>query len=197
MTSIANPSPPPCCTGCNVGRRQALHQLTAGALSLGCGLAGAAAPDDGPRAGDWLVPVDADNTNPLNVADLKPGSKQLIAWPHDPAARRNRDGSRLNRVLLVRLDPATLDADTAARAADGVLAYSSICTHQGCDVSAWRAQEKTLLCFCHFSQFQPAAGAKVVAGPAPRPLPWLPLKSDGGRLVLAGGFDQPPGGHQS
>ncbi|MFT3953313.1 MAG: Rieske 2Fe-2S domain-containing protein [Piscinibacter sp.] len=197
MTSIANSSSPPCCSGCDPGRRQALQQLAAGALSLGCGWAAAATPDDAPRAGDWLVPADADNGNPLTVADLKANSKQLIAWPHDPAAKRNRDGSRLNRVLLVKLDPAALDAETAPRAAEGVLAYSSICTHQGCDVSAWRTQEKTLLCFCHFSQFQPAAGAKVVAGPAPRPLPWLPLKSEGGRLVIAGGFNQPPGGHQS
>ena len=44
----------------------------------------------------------------------------------DPATGVARDGSRLNQVILIRLDPATLDADTAARAADGIVAYSGI-----------------------------------------------------------------------
>jgi Rieske Fe-S protein len=188
------------CADCQAGRRQALQQLAGTALALGCGLGPAAArasSDDGPRAGDWLVSVDADTPQPLTVADLQTNAKQQIAWPLDPATNKPRDGSRLNRILLVKLDPGALDADTRARAAEGVLAYSSICTHQGCEVSAWRAQERTLLCFCHFSQYQPAASAAVVAGPAPRPLPWLPLKSEGGRLVLTGGFNLPPGGHQA
>ena len=191
-------STPPC-GGCTHSRRQALQGLA------GCALAAAgmsAAPgawsaEDGPQPGDWLVSVDADEPKPLRVDDIERGAKQVFAWPHDPAGKRNRDASRLNRVLLLRLDTAELDAETRERSADGVLAYSGVCTHQGCDVSAWRAQEKTLLCFCHFSQFQPAKGAVVVAGPAPRSLPWVALRSDAGRLVLASGFNQPPGGHKA
>ncbi|EHR73601.1 Rieske Fe-S protein [Burkholderiales bacterium JOSHI_001] len=191
-------STPPC-GGCTHSRRQALHGLA------GCALAAAgvsAAPsawsaEEGPQPGDFLVSVDADDARPLTVADIEPHAKQVFAWPHEPSAKRNRDASRLNRVLLLRLDPAELDAETRERSAEGVLAYSGVCTHQGCDVSAWRAQEKTLLCFCHFSQFQPAKGAVVVAGPAPRALPWIALRSDAGRLVLASGFNQPPGGHKA
>jgi len=194
----AEASPPTgcACSGCpaDPSRRQALQRLGSGALALGAGIAGAAA--DGPQPGDVLVSVDADTPLPLKVSDLKLNAKQLIAWPHDRAAGRSRDGSRLNRILLLRLDPATLDADTLARSAEGVVAYSAVCTHQGCDVNSWRPAEKTLLCFCHFSQFQPAQGATVVAGPAPRGLPWLPLRSDGGRLVVAGPFSAAPGGHQ-
>lgn len=192
--------PMPCqtaCSGCpaDPSRRQALQRLGGGALALTTGVAAAAA--DGPQPGDWLVSVDADSPTPLKVSDLKLNAKQLIAWPHDRTGGRSRDGSRLNRVLLLRLDPGALDAETLARSADGVVAYSAVCTHQGCDVNAWRPAEKVLLCFCHFSQFQPAQGATVLAGPAPRSLPWLPLRSDGGRLVVAGPFSAAPGGHQA
>jgi Rieske Fe-S protein len=49
------------------------------------------------------------------------------------------------------------------------------------------------LCGCHFAQFRPNEGASVVYGPAPRSLASLPLKIDGDKLVLAGGFSRRPG----
>jgi Rieske Fe-S protein len=188
--------PPPRCIGCleSSSKRVSLKTLAGAALALGSGLHGAHAEDDLPRAGDWLVGVDDDAAKPITPADLKIDEKQLIVFPFDSAAKRARSNTRLNRILLIKLDPASLDAETTQRAAEGVLAYSAICTHQACDVNSWRPKEKTLLCFCHFSQFQPAEGASVVAGPAPRPLPWLPLKVDGGKLVIAGSFSEAPGG---
>jgi len=48
-----------------------------------------------------------------------------------------RDGSRLNEILLVKLAPAELDEDTLAWAADGIVAFSAICTHAGCSVTEW------------------------------------------------------------
>jgi Rieske Fe-S protein len=104
-----------------------------------------------------------------------------------------RDGSRLNRIALVKLDPSKMDDATKARAADGVVAYSAFCTHQGCDVNSWVAAEQAMLCFCHFSKFNPNEGAAVLGGPAPRPLPALPLSSEGGKLVVADSFNTPPG----
>lgn len=174
-------------------RRELLKTLAGTALAaagFGAPLARAA---DGPVAGDHLVLIDGDG-KPLAAADLQPGAKQVFAWPSDPQTGKARDGSRLNKVLLIRVEPSELDPATQALAADGVVAYSGVCTHQGCDVNAYRAAEKTLLCFCHFSQFHPAQGGAVVAGPAPRPLPALPLKLDGGRLVVAGPFTAAPGG---
>jgi hypothetical protein len=35
----------------------------------------------------------------------------------------------------------------------GVLAFSAICTHQGCDVTEWSKGDKSLLCFCHLFLF--------------------------------------------
>ena len=60
----------------------------------------------------------------------------------DPADGTVRSGSRLNQVILLRLDPETLSAETRARAADGVVAYTSICTHTGCDVDDWQPAER-------------------------------------------------------
>lgn len=190
------PEPPPVCCGMPCESRRASLRAIAGAAAWCAGVGGqgsARAADDGPRPGDLLVPADAPDAEPLRATDIKLGQKQRIVVPFDPAARQARTGSRLNRIVLLRLDPTGMDAATRARAADGVVAYSAICTHQGCDVSAWKANEQALLCFCHFSQFAPLQQGTVLAGPAPRPLPALPLKLDGERLAVAGGFSEAPG----
>ncbi len=57
----------------------------------------------------------------------------------DPANKTVRSGSRLNQLLLVRLAPETLSPETAPRAAGGVVAYTAICTHNGCDIDDWLA----------------------------------------------------------
>jgi cytochrome b6-f complex iron-sulfur subunit len=62
------------------------------------------------------------------------------------------------------------------------VAYSAICTHQGCTVAYKNGQ---LACPCHGSVFDPADGAAVVAGPAPKPLPEIPVKVQGGDVVKA------------
>ena len=195
VLSCTSPPAPPgasCCASSS--KRQSLKSLAGVALAMGSGMQAQAAADT-PQAGDWLVAVDdAAAAKPLGPADLKTGEKQLIVFPYDPVAKRARNSSRLNRILLIKLDPAGFNASTKARAAEGVVAYSAICTHQACDVNSWRPKEQALLCFCHFSQFQPAEDAAVISGPAPRELPCLPLKVEAGRLVLAGGFSQPPGG---
>ena len=62
------------------------------------------------------------------------------------------------------------------------VAYSAVCTHQGCTVDYKGGQ---LACPCHGSVFDPANGAEVVAGPAPSPLPEIPVKVEGGKIVKA------------
>ena len=60
------------------------------------------------------------------------------------------------------------------------VAYSAVCTHQGCTVAYKNGQ---LACPCHGSVFDPADGAAVVAGPAPKPLAEIPVKVQGGEIV--------------
>src|SRR5919112_90774 len=62
------------------------------------------------------------------------------------------------------------------------VAYSAICTHQGCTVAY---KDGNLACPCHGSVFDPANGASVVAGPAQRPLPEIPVKVRGDEVVRA------------
>jgi len=68
------------------------------------------------------------------------------------------------------------------------VAYTAICTHSGCEVSDWIADQETLSCPCHDSLFDPKDDARVVDGPAPRVLPALPLKLVDGKLVVGGPF---------
>ena len=200
-----NPAPAPApATGPSADRRRALKLGACACLGVGLEASGlhAAFADDPadqrPTAGDRLVAVADDGApRPLTVADVKPGAKPLHAFPYDAAQQRVRDGSRLNKVLLIRLDPATLDEATRSRAADGVLAFSAVCTHEGCDVSEWSETDKALLCFCHFSRFDPCRGGQVIAGPASRSLPTLPLALEGGELAVAAPFSARPGGKKA
>jgi Rieske Fe-S protein len=131
----------------------------------------------GDRAGQVITPT-----------DIVLGAKQLLAYPLNPTTQRMRDGSRLNQLIVVRLDPARLAAETLARAADGIVAYSGVCTHTGCDVTDWYADARRFKCPCHESEFDPSDAARVVGGPAPWPRAALPLKIVAAALVGAGPF---------
>lgn len=141
-----------------------------------------------PKEGDLLVRVGDASATPLAPDDIKLGAKQIMAWAMDPNDKTVRSGSRLNRVMLVHFDPEKLSAETKARAADGVVAYTAICTHTGCEVTEWVPEEQLLYCPCHASKFDPAVAAKVTDGPAPRALPALPLKVADGKLAVAKPF---------
>jgi rieske iron-sulfur protein len=146
-----------------------------------------------PEEGDLLVKSGDSSRTPLTPRDIPAGAAQTMAWAMEPVNRTVRSGSRLNQILLLRLDPEKLTAETRSRAADGVVAYTSICTHTGCDVADWLASEQLLYCPCHDSTFDPKDGARVVDGPAPRVLPALPLKIADGKLVVAKPFTAPIG----
>jgi Rieske Fe-S protein len=140
-----------------------------------------------PQVGDQLVFPEKEG-QVIKPEDLPMGGPQQLAYPMDPRDKIVRDGSYLNQVALVRLDPAQLSDETRSLAAEGVVAYSVVCTHQGCPVSMWKADTKSLFCSCHGSQFDPRDRAKVTDGPATRRLPMLPLKLVDGALVVAAEF---------
>jgi rieske iron-sulfur protein len=141
-----------------------------------------------PEAGDLLVSTGDTTLTPLTPDDIPVDAEPTIAWCMTPKDRVVRNGSRLNRVLLLRLDPDTIGEATRANSANGVVAYSAICTHSGCDVGTWLPDEQVLYCECHESKFDPRDAARVADGPAPRSLPALPLRLVDGRLVVAGPF---------
>ncbi|MBY8344716.1 Rieske (2Fe-2S) protein [Streptomyces spinosirectus] len=61
-------------------------------------------------------------------------------------------------------------------------AFSAICTHQGCTVSA--VADGTINCPCHGSKYKVADGS-VARGPAPKPLAEQQIKVKGNSISLA------------
>jgi rieske iron-sulfur protein len=173
-------------------RRKALGLIAAGAVLTARQGVGAQPADPAaaaPQAGDRLVFAAGDRSGEvISPADLVVGGPPVMAYAADQSGKVIRNASRLSQILLVRFDVGELAEETRARAADGVVAYSAVCTHTGCDITEWRQPDRHFRCLCHDSEFDPRNAAEVRTGPAPRRLPALPLKLEDGRLVVADGF---------
>jgi Rieske Fe-S protein len=157
-------------------------------LGVACGLTRVLADpaDERPQEGDQLVAIDAAELVALSPGDVP--ASPILAWPIAPGSNLVRNGSRLNKIVLVRLDPAALAAPTRERSADGVVAYSAICPHAGCEVNGWMAEQQILECPCHNSRYDPSNAAAIIDGPTTRALAVLPLKIANGKLAVAGPF---------
>jgi ubiquinol-cytochrome c reductase iron-sulfur subunit len=184
-------------TAGEITRRRFLLRLVAGA---GAALTAALAIPVfslGPAPGrtlfrtDWhggarVVGADGE---PLRPADLEFDSVRTV-FPE------GKVGSPDAQTLLIRVLPGDLalpDGRTSW-APQGCVAYSKVCTHAGCPVGLYRAEDHALLCPCHQSTFDVLRGAVPTFGPAERPLPQLPLEIDAdGFLVATGDFPEPVG----
>jgi rieske iron-sulfur protein len=187
-----------CKSTCNLGRRNALKLTTGVFFGLAVGVSPSIhAEEDSellPSEGDYLVDAYADGAPvPLSLNDLVIGEKPIIAYPFNAKTGVLKDGSRLNKILLLRVDPKNIGQDFIKNSADGAVAFSGVCTHKGCDITSYNAKDNEVVCFCHFSKFQPTNGGQVLSGPAPRNLPTLPLKLENQTLVVAGEFLSRPG----
>jgi len=69
--------------------------------------------------------------------------------------------------------------------ANGMVAYSKICTHSACAVGLYQNVTGLLLCPCHQSTFDVNDGCRPIFGPATRPLPQLPIAIDSEGFVVA------------
>jgi ubiquinol-cytochrome c reductase iron-sulfur subunit len=131
---------------------------------------------------------------PLRDGDIEEANF-YTAFPE--GADKEELGSPL---VVVRLKPGEIKSHKGF-AANGIVAYSKICTHAGCAISLYRAPlyqpdepRPALVCPCHYSTFDPADGGKVTFGPAGRALPMLPLAVGAdGVLRAAGNFNEPVG----
>ena len=174
-----------------INRRRAI--IAASSVALAPFVGAATRPNRlKPQPGDILVHAFGSNAGtPIAVADVV---EPLAAFPMEPANKLVRDGSLHNQLTLVRTPHATLSAKAQRFAvvagAYAYLAYSAACTHTGCEVNGWNADAKRLVCPCHGSEFDVADAARVVHGPAPKPLAMLQVALDEDLFQVVGGFSR-------
>jgi ubiquinol-cytochrome c reductase iron-sulfur subunit len=147
--------------------------------------------------GPNVLIVDADG-RPIHVDDVEVGGIVTV-FPrgYQPGGVHGTpDNQQIDQTVVIRLQ----DTDVVTQPGreswgpQGYVAFSKLCTHLGCPVGLYEQQLELLVCPCHQSMFKVAAGSEVVFGPAPRPLPQLPLTVDSaGYLRSQAGYDQPVG----
>jgi cytochrome b6-f complex iron-sulfur subunit len=93
-------------------------------------------------------------TVPLN--DLTMGSARIIRYKNTPT-------------LLIRQEPSE------------VVALSAVCPHLGCLVK-WDEIQRMIVCPCHAALFD--VQGNVLAGPAPAPLPTIPARIVGDKILV-------------
>lgn len=138
------------------------------------------------RAGTRAV---TDDGEPVRAAAVPMGGLVTIFPDGHP-------GSADGQVVLVRIPERDVDLPAGREdwSVDGLLAYSKVCTHAGCPVGLFEAENATLLCPCHQSAFDVRTGATPVFGPAARALPQLPIEiDDDGFVVAQSDFHEPIG----
>ncbi|MGO8875319.1 MAG: ubiquinol-cytochrome c reductase iron-sulfur subunit [Acidimicrobiales bacterium] len=140
----------------------------------------------------FLVKIDGSK---VHVDDVEFGG-MLTVFPDGDA------GGALSQTMLVRQQPPAGETNIVTAPGRetwsplGYMAFSKVCTHAGCPIGLYQQQTHQLLCPCHQSLFDvgPGKDAVPVFGPAPRPLPQLPLYIDAdGFLRAQAPYDQPVG----
>lgn len=191
----------PCsCHEPDTGRRSLLVgalALAAAPMGVACGSAFAqgtpAARDNKPQPGDRLAFMLGDKKDKeILPADMVVGATPTLAYPLDVATGKVLV-ARASLIIVVRLKPEELKPSSAKNAADGIVAFSSLCTHYGCPVTTLHPGKTQVVCNCHGSVFDAADRGVVTQGPAVRRLPMLPLAIKDGAIVVAGKFDGPLG----
>lgn len=186
------------------------RKLLLASMGIGMGIAGLSvltvagglkpkvvvAPDnDPPQKGDLLVFAQGPKQGKVITVDEVPVDKtQIFAWPMDPKNNVIRNKRSLNIILLIRAqEESWFNSEYIRYAHERVVIYSATCTHLCCNVSEFVLKPFSidkygyLFCPCHKSHYDPWDGAKVLYGPAPRPLPILPFSINGGRQIVAEG----------
>lgn len=137
------------------------------------------------KAGTRLV-VDPSN-RPIKPSDIEVGGVVQVLPELRPGEERTLENVGKDAVLLIRIRPEEfeLSPERLSWTYQGIIAFSKICTHMGCAVALYEQETKHLLCPCHQSTFDVPRAAKVIFGPAARPLPQLAIMVDSQGYLVA------------
>jgi ubiquinol-cytochrome c reductase iron-sulfur subunit len=139
---------------------------------------------------------------PIRPADFAEPGQMITVIPE--GYQDNADALAAATAIIIKFQPGELvfGKDNQVRGGyvtpnwtvDNIVCYSKICTHVGCPAALYEQTTHHILCPCHQSTFDAPRGAQVLFGPAPRPLPQLPLTTDAeGYLVARSDFQEPVG----
>jgi rieske iron-sulfur protein len=129
---------------------------------------------DGPKKGQDVMTADI-------VADAPP----ITVQAKDPATGQVRESEKATILLYRTSQVDKIATDIKGDTWNGIVAYSALCTHQGCLVSGWDADKKQLVCPCHTGTFDPFTGGTNTGGAKTRDLPQIPVKDDDGKLIVS------------
>ena len=142
------------------------------------------------RSGTYAVDITGRR---IHVGDLAVGS---IVTVYPEGTQETDRGQAVDQTVLIRVsnEAFTTKKGRETWAPHGYVAYSKLCTHLGCPVGLYEQELQLLVCPCHQSMFNVTNGAIPQFGPAPRPLPQLPLYVDAsGYLRSQRDYDEPVG----
>jgi ubiquinol-cytochrome c reductase iron-sulfur subunit len=130
---------------------------------------------------------DSDSPRLLKVTDVTDFGSAISAVPEGVTDYNDIAKAAL---LIIRMRPDEVEGTKAGQIQlkagyAGIFAFSKICTHAGCPISLYQQRSHQLLCPCHQSTFDMSDGAKVVFGPAVRPLPQLAISVDKDGYLVA------------
>ncbi len=94
-----------------------------------------------------------------NIKDLKEDQPVLFNYPDESSP-----------AILVKLGKEAIGGVGPQR---DIVAFSALCTHQGCPVSY---EKKRFICRCHYSMFDPAKNGQTYQGHASQWLPQIILR---------------------
>jgi ubiquinol-cytochrome c reductase iron-sulfur subunit len=127
---------------------------------------------------------------PLRAADFSTPGQMITVAPEGFTEDQNVLAKAVT--IIIKFAPGELIPDRPGNpgtvmnwTVDNIVAYSKICTHVGCPAALYEQTTHHILCPCHQSTFNAAQGAQVLFGPAPRPLPQLPIGTDAEGFLIA------------
>ena len=150
--------------------------LLLGTSAAGAALALAACASPEPEPGT-PTPTTSATTSPSETATAESPTPEAPSAESPSAAIAKLSDIPVGGSISAELDnaPIIISQPTAGK----VVAFSAICTHQGCKVAP---ANKELDCPCHGSRFNSTTG-EVIAGPAKTALPSVAVSVSGDEVV--------------